>query len=181
MADHYKVLGVSKTASKDEIKRAFRKLAVQFHPDKHAHSPQSAKDSATLKFKQISEAYQVLSDDRKRAAYNFASNAGNYHSNGYGYSSGYNSGYYHRGGSFYRPPPHPPPPSKRFVSNVEAVLRYMMTRGFLLNLTFAGVLLGGSVAIDMSRETLWKIYNPGKSFEEALESIEKNKTRKDKE
>ncbi|KAK9682215.1 hypothetical protein RND81_10G058500 [Saponaria officinalis] len=185
MADHYNILGVSKTASKDEIKRAFRKLAVRFHPDKHAQSPQSAKDAATLKFKQVSEAYEVLIDDRKRAAYNFTrysnnftGDAGNYHSNRY--NSGHNAGYYHRGGSFYRPPPPPSFSSKRFVSNVEAVLRYMMTRGFLLNLTFAGVLLGGSVAIDMSRETLWKMYNPGKSFEDALDSIEKNKVRKDK-
>ncbi|XP_074287163.1 chaperone protein dnaJ 72 [Silene latifolia] len=181
MADHYKVLGITKHASKDDIKHAFRKLAVQFHPDKHAQSPKSARDAATLKFKQVSEAYEVLIDDRKRAAYNFtryttnySSNSGNYH--GTSYNNGYNARYYHRGGSFYRPPPS----SKRFVLNVEAVLQYMMTRGFLLNLAFAGVLLGGTVAVDMSRETLWKIRNPGKSFEEALESIEKNKARKDK-
>ncbi|KAH9618660.1 hypothetical protein KSS87_009733 [Heliosperma pusillum] len=143
MADHYKVLGITKNASKHDIKHAFRKLAVQFHPDKHAQSPKSARDAATLKFKQVSEAYEVLIDDRKRAAYNFtrytnnnfSNNAGNYHSNSNNnYNNGYNAGYYHRGGSFYRPPPS----SKRFVSNVEAVLQYMTTRGFLLNLAFAG-------------------------------------------
>ncbi|XVE60717.1 hypothetical protein DITRI_Ditri05aG0150600 [Diplodiscus trichospermus] len=73
--DLYKVLGVSRSATKDEIKEAFRKLAVKYHPDKHSHSPKSIQDSATLRFKQVSEAYQVLSDDRKRAHYNLTSSS----------------------------------------------------------------------------------------------------------
>ena len=59
--DYYKVLDVSKSASKDEIKRAYRKLAHQHHPDK--------KGGDEKKFKEINEAYQVLSDDKKRAQY----------------------------------------------------------------------------------------------------------------
>ena len=58
--DYYELLGVSKNASQDEIKRAFRKAALQHHPDKGG-------DSA--KFKEINEAYQVLSDPQKRAQY----------------------------------------------------------------------------------------------------------------
>jgi molecular chaperone DnaJ len=61
--DYYLVLGVAKTASKDEIKDAYRKLAMQFHPDRNK-SPE-----AEEKFKQISEAYAVLSDDQKRQTY----------------------------------------------------------------------------------------------------------------
>ena len=61
MSDYYSTLGITKTASKDDIKKAYRKLAHQFHPDK------SGGDEG--KFKEINEAYQVLSDDQKRAEY----------------------------------------------------------------------------------------------------------------
>lgn len=62
--DYYEVLGVSKTATAEEIKKAYRKLAVQFHPDKN---PGDA--TAEDKFKELSEAYDVISDEQKRAAY----------------------------------------------------------------------------------------------------------------
>jgi curved DNA-binding protein len=62
--DYYKVLGVEKTASKDEIKKKYRKLAQKYHPDKNPGNKQ-----AEEKFKEISEANQVLSDDEKRQKY----------------------------------------------------------------------------------------------------------------
>jgi curved DNA-binding protein len=62
--DYYKILGVERNASKEEIKRAYRKLALKTHPDRN---PGSAK--AEERFKEINEAYQVLSDPEKRARY----------------------------------------------------------------------------------------------------------------
>jgi molecular chaperone DnaJ len=62
--DYYELLGVARTASADELKKAYRKLAMQYHPDRN---PGDA--AAELKFKEISEAYDVLRDDDKRAAY----------------------------------------------------------------------------------------------------------------
>ena len=59
--NYYEVLGVSKSADKEEIKKAFRKLAHEHHPDK--------KGGDESKFKEVSEAYSVLSDDKKRAEY----------------------------------------------------------------------------------------------------------------
>jgi molecular chaperone DnaJ len=61
--DYYDVLGVSKTASQDDIKKAFRKLAMQYHPDRNKAS------DAEQKFKEINEAYEVLKDEQKRKTY----------------------------------------------------------------------------------------------------------------
>jgi len=62
--DYYEVLSVSRDASDQELKTAYRKLAMQYHPDRNPDDP-----SAEGKFKECSEAYQVLSDPEKRAAY----------------------------------------------------------------------------------------------------------------
>ncbi|MGQ3283099.1 MULTISPECIES: molecular chaperone DnaJ [unclassified Bosea (in: a-proteobacteria)] len=62
--DYYEILGVSKTASEAELKSAFRKLAMQCHPDRHPGDT-----AAEAKFKELNEAYQVLSDGQKRGAY----------------------------------------------------------------------------------------------------------------
>ena len=61
--DFYQVLGVSKNASADEIKKAYRKLALAYHPDKNKTK------EAEAKFKEINQAYEVLSDSKKKEAY----------------------------------------------------------------------------------------------------------------
>lgn len=62
--DYYEVLGVQKNASKDDIKKAYRKLAVKYHPDQNAGNPE-----AEDKFKEATEAYEVLANDQKRQAF----------------------------------------------------------------------------------------------------------------
>ena len=69
--DYYEVLGVSKTASSDEIKKAYRKKAVEFHPDKNPGDK-----TAEEKFKEAAEAYEVLSDEDKKARYDRYGHAG---------------------------------------------------------------------------------------------------------
>src|SRR6202011_1528833 len=70
-ADYYEVLGVSRDASDQELKSAYRKLAMKFHPDRNPGDP-----AAEEKFKQASEAYQVRCDADKRAAYDRYGHAG---------------------------------------------------------------------------------------------------------
>lgn len=74
--DFYQTLGVEKGASKDEIKKAFHKLAHKYHPDK--------KDGDEKKFKEVNEAYQTLSDDQKRAQYDQFGSAGPSMGGGFG-------------------------------------------------------------------------------------------------
>ncbi len=62
--DYYEVLGVPKTATKDDIKKAYRKLAIQYHPDKNPGDK-----NAEEKFKEATEAYEILGDEQKRQAY----------------------------------------------------------------------------------------------------------------
>jgi molecular chaperone DnaJ len=69
MADYYKTLGVDKAASDDQLKSAYRKLAKQFHPDMYSTASPEEKKKAEDRFKEISHAYDVLSDKQKRAAY----------------------------------------------------------------------------------------------------------------
>ncbi|NXT79953.1 DNJB8 protein, partial [Zapornia atra] len=65
MVDYYKVLGLQRSASQDDVKKSYRKLALKWHPDKNP----SNKEEAEEKFKAVAEAYEVLSDPQKRSLY----------------------------------------------------------------------------------------------------------------
>ena len=82
MSDPYKVLGISRDATDDEVKQAYRKLSRKYHPDANINNPN--KDKAEEMFKLVGQAYNQIMDERKN-----------------GYSGGYGSGGYGNGGSAY--------------------------------------------------------------------------------
>jgi len=67
MKDYYRVLGVNRGASQEEIKRAFRRLALRYHPDRNPQDQKQAEE----RFKEINEAYEVLSDEARRRQYDY--------------------------------------------------------------------------------------------------------------
>ncbi|QDC43448.1 molecular chaperone DnaJ [Methylophilus medardicus] len=85
--DYYEVLGVNRDASEEEIKKAFKKLAMKFHPDRNPDNPKAEES-----FKEAKEAYEILSDEQKRAAYDQYGHAGVDQSMGGGGFGGFNSG-----------------------------------------------------------------------------------------
>src|SRR5437660_11118781 len=76
--DYYEVLGVGRNASAEDLKRAYRKLALQYHPDRNNGDPQSE-----ARFKEINEAYEVLSDQSKRQRYDTFGHAGTHGTPGF--------------------------------------------------------------------------------------------------
>src|SRR5471030_188087 len=93
--DYYAALGVAKDASGDDLKRAYRKLAMQFHPDRNPGDAQ-----AEAKFKELNEAYDVLKDDQKRGAYDRYGHAAFEQGHGAGASQGFDFGSGDLGGIF---------------------------------------------------------------------------------
>jgi molecular chaperone DnaJ len=81
--DYYAVLGINKSASGDEIKKAYRKLAMKYHPDRNANNP-----NAETKFKEIQQAYEVLSDPQKKQIYDAYGHEGMDAARGYGGGGG---------------------------------------------------------------------------------------------
>ncbi|CAO2184919.1 unnamed protein product [Urochloa humidicola] len=186
MGDHYQTLGLRRDATKAEVKAAFRRSALRDHPDRHAGSTDAAvRADAARRFRLASDAYHVLSDDRRRAEYDLRlrGSASSYarasSSSGWASSSsasyGYGYGYGHGGGSWRRTPPGAGAGAAAGSIDWEFLLKAVTRRGFLINLGFASVLLSGAAFLDGSILEIWNMNNSGKSFEDAMESIEKVK------
>lgn len=140
--DYYEVLGVSKTASKEEIKKAYRKLSKKYHPDINQEA------DAAEKFKEVKEAYEVLSDDQKRSQYDrFGHQDPNQGFGGFGGGQGFGDGFgfedifetfFGGGGSSRRRDPNAP--------RQGADLQYTMT------LSFEEAAFGKETTIEIPKE-----------------------------
>lgn len=94
MTDPYQVLGVSRNASDEEIKKAYRMLSRKYHPDANIHNPNKAQ--AEAKFKEIQQAYQQIMKEKSQGGAGYGQSAGGYSQNSYG--GGYRQGNYSEGG-----------------------------------------------------------------------------------
>lgn len=105
--NYYEILGVNKNASKEEISKNFKKLSLKWHPDKWVTGTEEEKKAAEEKFKEISEAYSVLSDEQKRQEYDMGGS--NPFGEGFNPFEGFN---FHFGGNFHQNQPRGPMPIK---------------------------------------------------------------------
>lgn len=179
--DYYKVLGLRRDATKDEIKAAFRNLALKFHPDRHAKASKAVQDDALRQFKVVSEAYDVLSDDKKRAAY---SKAGSYYGDRSTYGEGYNThrstyseGYstYRSGYNTYQRRTRGPTYSYAWRFEFGSPRLYFSSTNFLIHAVLVGVLMGGLFVADATGKAIWQRNNKGKSFEETMDLLNERK------
>lgn len=102
MTDPYQVLGVSPSASDEEVKKAYRELSRKYHPDTYADNPLS--DLAEEKFKEVQEAYRQIMDSRENGGYQQGTQgygSGQGYSGGYGQNGSYNRQQYQNYGSGY--------------------------------------------------------------------------------
>ena len=95
MKNYYEILGIEKTATADEIKKAYRSLAFKYHPDRNPGDT-----VAEEKFKEISAAYDVLGDETKRRNYDLTGQTESYQNTGYNYNTYRNSSYSYGGNPF---------------------------------------------------------------------------------
>ena len=163
--DYYQILGISKSASADEIKKAYRKKAHQYHPDKGGGND--------VKFKEINEAYQVLGDTQKRAQYDqFGPNGGGVGTNGDssaggwdfggfsakgGPASGWDFGGNHSGGGFR---------SSGFGGGLGDIFGDLFDQAFStvqaeMEITPAQAVIGDKFKVKIGRETLDITIPPG--------------------
>lgn len=166
--DLYSVLGVNRSATKQQIKEAYRKQALQHHPDKHAEQSERVRADHAFRFREASEAYDILGDDVKREMYNRsgrtaaaragASGHSRSASHGYGGSNtNYNYTYQGARATYTRP--------RRGLWSIAQMIAARSSRGdALFHAAMLGCVLGGGLIAGNAGDWLWQSSNRGKLF-----------------
>ncbi|DBA97435.1 hypothetical protein WJX77_005859 [Trebouxia sp. C0004] len=166
--DLYKVLGVSRSASQDEVKKAFRKLALECHPDRNTSGSKASADQAEQRFRAVSEAYEVLGDANKRDLYNRGQAGGYSRSAAGNWNSATSQQYYsppraRSGWANYR---YQQQKQSGVSRNLSAMLRGMTRVDGYFHLLLAGALVGGLLFMNTAGESMWNSMNKGKLFKD---------------
>ncbi|KAL3133238.1 hypothetical protein ABBQ38_007124 [Trebouxia sp. C0009 RCD-2024] len=163
--DLYQVLGVSRHASQDDVKKAFRKLVLQCHPDRNTGGSKATAEKAEQRFRAVSEAYEVLGNESKRDLYNKGRASGYMRSGPAATSQQYYSPPRARSGwANYRYQQHRRPTS--ISANLAAFLRGMTKHDAYFHLLLGGVLVGGFLFMGTAGEAMWASMNKGKLFKD---------------
>ncbi|KAI5055074.1 hypothetical protein GOP47_0030219 [Adiantum capillus-veneris] len=175
--DPYKVLGVGREATEEDVKKAYRKIALQFHPDRHAQASKQQQEAASRLFREASEAYQLLSDPHKRAIYDrnggrrpTSASYGDWHSASSSSSSRPFNNQWHR--HYYDASTHRHRPSWSFrlsLSPLDAAFHVLFAGTIII-----GLLYGGSIG-----NSIWDLKNAGKSFDDILRAKQQKDTERE--
>lgn len=159
--DPYSILGVERHASKEEIKRAFRKKALEYHPDIHQSSPESVQRRAAEQYERVARAYEVLSNPHHSNQPQGGASGGNWRPKG---------GYQHT--SYYR--------NRKRQAHVPPGFFYTFKKSGSLAITVAlgCMCIGGLYAFDPWIQDLWVQRNKGKLFEDMVDELHERRQKK---
>lgn len=121
--NYYDILGVAKSATPEEIKKAYKKQAIKWHPDRHSSESEEKQKEAADKFKEIAEAYDVLQDEQKRAHYDAYGTMDNY---GNGYSGPDMSDFFHSMFGGFQHKPQKPATGESVQIRIQLSIRELM-------------------------------------------------------
>lgn len=170
----FRELGLQRGASEAEIKSAYRKLALQCHPDRHLNSSTAEAVAAAHRFKAITEAYDLLTNpnERLRSSYGASSSAAGSSSSSrayYHYNVNTDWTHYESGSSGYTST------VSRWEWWKRAARHGARNFGQTLHISLAVLLVGGGLAFEYSHSALWAARNKGKSFEEVQAAVRARK------
>lgn len=162
MVDFYNVLGVSKHASKEEIKKAYRKVVKECHPDLHTNSTENIREDAARKFKAVSEAYETLSSHSARSKYDSFKREARH---------GASTSYSHPGSTDWANIKNPYPRATHirynfFTGFVDHIRRHQTSADTRLQLGMVLTVIASIYMFDSVCNSMWQSRNQGKSFQD---------------
>lgn len=171
MEQAYRELNVERGASEADIKSAYRKLVLQYHPDRHLKSSPAEAAAAAHRFKVITEAYDFLTNpnERLRSSYGASSSSSTSSSRAYHYNVNTDWSHYESGSAGYTSR------ISRWEWWRRAVRHGARSFGHTLHVSLAVLLIGGGVMFEFSHSALWAARNKGKSFEEIQAAVQARK------
>lgn len=171
-AELYKALGLHHGASDADVKIAFKRLALKYHPDRHVGSNAEGRAYATAKFQAAKQAYEILLDGRKRAT--LAASSNSYRPSAYGstVNTDWSKSYYqHQKAARY-------PRSGLWETVGRAARLRLQSSDVALHMGLGVILLGGLFVFDQVSRAVWSFHNEGKQFHDIVNHANSGSSRR---